>query len=65
MGKQQEFDLVGFIIDFECGDISEERLIEGFQKMIDTGIVWKLQGFYGRTARKLIDGGYCTEKKSD
>ena len=58
------FDTVGFIMDFECGDISEERLIDGFQHLIDNGTVWSLQGFYGRTARALINGGYCHEKKN-
>jgi hypothetical protein len=34
-------------------------LIENFQKMIDSGIVWQLQGFYSRTAKRLIEAGYC------
>jgi hypothetical protein len=42
---------------------SEETLIEAWQKLIDTGIVWSLQGFFGRTARALIDNGICTEAK--
>lgn len=58
------FDVLGFIMDFEGGDIPEERLIDGFQHLIDDGIVWSLQGFYGRTARALINGGYCHEKKN-
>lgn len=50
------------ILDFENGEMSEDRTIEFFQSMIDSGIVWQLQGFYGRTARDLIDAGYCTAK---
>ena len=34
--------------------------IEAWQHLIDTGIVWQLQGWYGRTAKRLIDEGYCT-----
>ena len=31
-----------------------------WQYLIDTGLVWRLQGWYGRTAKRLIDDGYCT-----
>lgn len=53
-------DTAGFLLEFECGDVEEERLIEGFQHLIDTGLVWKLQGMYGRMAEKLIESGRCT-----
>ena len=43
-------------------DVSEEQYIEAFQSLIDSGVVWQLQGWYGRTARGLIDGGYCTTR---
>jgi len=56
---KRNFDVVGFIMDFECGDVSEDRMIEGFQHLIDDGTVWQLQGFYGRTAESLIEQGYC------
>ena len=53
-------DHVNFIIALEGGELeSEEQLVEGFQAMIDDGTVWQLQGFYGRTARNLIDAGLC------
>ena len=53
------FDLMGFILAFEQGDVSDEELIEGFQHMIDSGVVWQLQGFYGRQALALIASGDC------
>ena len=47
------------IMDIEEGDVSEARLIECFQLLIDDGIVWSLQGHYGRTAKALIENGLC------
>lgn len=54
-----KMDVAG-IIRYESGELTEEECITFFQNGIDTGIVWKLQGSYGRTARYLIDTGYCT-----
>jgi hypothetical protein len=57
------FDLVGFIMAFEGGEVSEEELVEGFQHLIDTGQAWTLQGFYGRTAAALIEAGLCSDPR--
>ena len=62
MSKSGEnaFDFVSFVMAFEGGELeSEEELIDGFQHMIDNGLVWGLQGMYGRTAKSLIDAGHC------
>jgi hypothetical protein len=40
---------------------SEDEVIEAWQYLIDTGMAWSLQGWFGRTARDLIDQGICTE----
>jgi hypothetical protein len=50
-------NLVGKIIDFESGQLSEEGIIELFQELVDTGMAWKLQGSYGRGAQSLIEQG--------
>ena len=42
---------------------SEEQTIEAWQTLINTGLAWSLQGWFGRTARTLIDNGICTEAK--
>ena len=47
------------ILAFENGEMDDEQLIEFFQEMIDTGVVWQLQGVYGRTASMLINEGIC------
>lgn len=38
---------------------SEDQYIEAWQYLIDTGLCWQLQGFFGRTAKQLIDQGVC------
>jgi len=48
------------IIDYENGDMDWDRIVEMFQKLIDSGQAWTLQGSYGRMAQSLIDDGYCT-----
>lgn len=38
---------------------SEEQVIEAWQTLIDTGLAWQLQGWFGRQARALIEEGIC------
>jgi hypothetical protein len=38
---------------------SEDQVIEAWQTLIDTGLAWQLQGWFGRQARALIEGGTC------
>jgi len=40
---------------------SQEQVIEAWQMLIDTGLAWKLQGWFGRTASHLIGIGVCSE----
>lgn len=42
---------------FEEGSLDEQ--IDAWQHLIDTGLAWQLQGWFGRIAGHLIDGGYC------
>ena len=54
-------DAFDAIMLIECNeDVTNEQYVDAFQALIDDGIVWKLQGFYGRTATNLIEEGYCT-----
>ena len=41
---------------------TEEEQIEAWQWLVDEGHVWKLQGWYGRTARDLIEMGIIKTK---
>jgi hypothetical protein len=39
---------------------SEEQVIEAWQTLVDTGLAWKLQGWFVRTAQQLINQGLIT-----
>ena len=38
---------------------SDEQYIQAWQQLIDTGLAWTLQGFFGRTASAMIQNGVC------
>jgi len=51
---------VSDIIAWENGEMTEKEEIKFFQKLIDSGQVWHLQGMYGRRAMELIELGFVT-----
>ena len=57
-----QYEAVGLCEGFiECDD--ENRIIEAWQYLIDTGLAFKLQGFFGRTAMDLIKKGVCKKRR--
>jgi len=41
-------------------DTDQETQIDAWQYLVDTGIVWTLQGSFGRMAQELIDQDVIT-----
>jgi len=46
-------------------DATEEEQLEAWQYLIDSGLCWQLQGWFGRTAMILINAGLCTLPASE
>jgi len=42
---------------------NEDKIIEAWQYLVDTGLAWTLQGWFGRRATELIDAGIITPAK--
>ncbi len=40
-------------------DDNVDLSVDAMQRLIDSGVVWQLQGSYGRAAAALIDAGLC------
>ena len=40
-------------------EAEQETQLEAWQHLINTGIVWQLQGTFGRTAKELTQNGHC------
>ena len=48
------------IVEGEFEEEYEGQIIDAWQLLIDTAVVWSLQGRFGRTAMALIERGLCT-----
>lgn len=49
--------IVDQIMAYESGEMDDEHMVPFFQRLVDSGLAWTLQGSYGRTAQALIDAG--------
>ena len=59
MNSITDYQAVGLAEGFEEG--TEEQIIEAWQYLHDTGLAYKLQGWFGRTAQSLIEEGVINE----
>lgn len=44
-------------------DATEDEILDAWRHLISTGTVWHLQGFYQRTAVRLIESGIVDDPK--
>jgi hypothetical protein len=45
------------IMAYEDGTLGQEETLALFQQLVDSGMAWRLQGSYGRTAHMLLQEG--------
>ena len=60
--SEDKKDVVDKIIKYEQGNMTNEETIKFFQELIDSGMAWKLQGWFGRQAMFLIEQGLCRKR---
>lgn len=54
--EMDDFTAVGLAEGFIEAE-SEEQVIEAWQYLHDTGLAYRLQGWFGRTAQNLLNSG--------
>ena len=52
-----QMDLMSQILDYEMGILEENDMIELFENLYETGLLWQLQGHYQRTFINLVESG--------
>ena len=61
MKKITRYEAVGLAEGFIEG--TNEEVVNAWQYLVNTGLAWQLQGFFGRKAKALIEEGIIKEKK--
>ena len=54
------YDASACVEGFDSIEHDEDTILSAWQYLVDTGLAWRLQGWYGRTANQLINDGYIT-----
>lgn len=57
-----DYRAVALAEGFEDGD--DDEVIAAWQHLVDTGLAWKLQGYFGRQATALIKQGIIHAKEN-
>ena len=56
-------DTVSQIMAYESGEMEQSEVVAFFQFLLDSGMIYSLQGSYQRTAQQLIDAGLIEQPK--
>jgi hypothetical protein len=51
--------LATVIIAYEAGELTGAEALDLFQSLLDSGVIYRLQGHYQRRATELVALGYC------
>ena len=49
--------MIDMLMAYEDGELDSEQTVELFQNLIDSGLIFNLQGHYMRAAKELVDAG--------
>jgi hypothetical protein len=61
--KWTSYDACACVEGFDGEEHDQETQLSAWQYLITTGVCWQLQGWYGRTAKALIERGLCHPAK--
>ena len=57
--------IAGQLMAYESGELEEPEVIALFQFLLDSGMVYHLQGSYQRMAQQLLDAGLIYETEEN
>jgi hypothetical protein len=49
--------MIDMLMAYEDGELDSEQTVELFQNLIDSGLIFNLQGHYMRVAKELVNAG--------
>ena len=58
--KKQQAEMLynaTMIAEGTMDETSDMSYVQAWQHLVDTGVVWELQGFYGRAAHRMLSEG--------
>jgi hypothetical protein len=56
--------MINKIIDYENGEMTEGEVIKFFQELVNSGMIYHLQGSYQRTANDLLESGLIMTREN-